>query len=222
MRQRAYATYPTKQNASAPNTVADTRCATGVRRRGRPRFPVGEISHHSNGESACAIRCTGRTPPRVRIVLTPDRRSRVRRRAASVQALAALGHPPKDLGCPVTPMNGELMIAMPRCRELDPSDHSRRHRWISQSAGWGPGGDAHHHSDVAMEPDRHYLLRLALSCGFRQSATLLWGPIKRRQSCKTSIRSEDRAVRRCRARRVRPSMADRCRSVSADLGGAFH
>ena len=41
VRQRAYATCPTKQNASAPNTVADTRCATGVRRRGATRFPVG-------------------------------------------------------------------------------------------------------------------------------------------------------------------------------------
>jgi hypothetical protein len=40
----------------------NTRCATGVRRRGRPRFPVSEISRHSNGEPACAIRCTGRTP----------------------------------------------------------------------------------------------------------------------------------------------------------------
>jgi hypothetical protein len=95
VRQRAYATCPTKQNASAPNTVADTRCATGVRRRGRPRFPVGEISHHSNCEPAWAVRCIGRTPPG---------RGRAARRigeaedayeAASFQALAALGHPPK-------------------------------------------------------------------------------------------------------------------------------
>jgi hypothetical protein len=42
VRQRAYATCPTKQNASAPNTVADTRYATGVRRRGATRFPVSE------------------------------------------------------------------------------------------------------------------------------------------------------------------------------------
>jgi hypothetical protein len=40
----------------------NTRCATGVRRRGHPRFPVSEISRHSRAESACAIRCTGRTP----------------------------------------------------------------------------------------------------------------------------------------------------------------
>jgi hypothetical protein len=40
----------------------NTRCATGVRRRGHPHFPVSEISRHSNGEPACAIRCTGRTP----------------------------------------------------------------------------------------------------------------------------------------------------------------
>jgi hypothetical protein len=41
----------------------DTRCATGVRGRGRPRFPVSEISRHSNCEPACAVRCTGQTPP---------------------------------------------------------------------------------------------------------------------------------------------------------------
>jgi hypothetical protein len=41
----------------------NTRCATGARRRGRPRFPVSKISRHSNCEPACAIRCTGRTPP---------------------------------------------------------------------------------------------------------------------------------------------------------------
>ena len=40
----------------------DTRCATGVRGRGYPRFPVSEISRHSNCEPACAVRCTGRTP----------------------------------------------------------------------------------------------------------------------------------------------------------------
>jgi hypothetical protein len=38
----------------------NTRCATGVRRRGRPRFPVSKISRHSNCEPACAIRGTGR------------------------------------------------------------------------------------------------------------------------------------------------------------------
>jgi hypothetical protein len=69
--------------------------------------------------------------------------------------------------------------------------------------GWGREGDVHHRPVVAMEPDRHHPLRLALSCWFRQSATLL--------------RSEDRAVRRCWGRRVKPSMPDRCRSISAAL-----
>jgi hypothetical protein len=60
----------------------DTRCATGVRRRGRPRFPVSEISRHSNGEPACAVRCTGRTPPVgiVQHVGSPIARVRVTRR----------------------------------------------------------------------------------------------------------------------------------------------
>lgn len=46
-----------------PYSQQNTRCATGVRHRGRPRFPFTEISRHSNGEPACAIRCTGRTTP---------------------------------------------------------------------------------------------------------------------------------------------------------------
>ena len=95
VRQLAYATCPTKQDASAPNTVADTRCVTGVRRRGRPRFPVGEISRHSNGEPARSIRCIGRTPR--------DRDRTARRigetkdacETALAQPLAALRQSPK-------------------------------------------------------------------------------------------------------------------------------
>jgi len=44
----------------------NTRCATGVRRRGLSRFTFSKISRHSNGEATCAIRCTGRTPVRDR------------------------------------------------------------------------------------------------------------------------------------------------------------
>jgi hypothetical protein len=65
---------------------------------------------------------------------------------------------------------------MPRCREVDPSDHGRRHRWVSQSAGWGPEGDAHHHPVVAKEPDRHHPLKPALSRGFRQIGDITMGP----------------------------------------------
>jgi hypothetical protein len=64
-------------------------------------------------------------------------------------------------------------------------------------------GEAYHHPVVSMEPDRHHPLRPALACWFRQSAKL--------------IRSQDRAVQRCWGRRVKPSMPDRCRSVSAAL-----
>ena len=39
----------------------NAQCATGVRRGDRSRLPVSEIFHYSNGASACAIRCTGRT-----------------------------------------------------------------------------------------------------------------------------------------------------------------
>jgi hypothetical protein len=63
---------------------------------------------------------------------------------------------------------------------------------LHKAEGWGREGDAHHHSDVAMEPDRHHPLSLALSCRFRQIGDVAEGPIWRRQSCKTSIRSEDR------------------------------
>jgi len=69
----------------------DTRCATAVRRRGRPHFPVSEISRHSNCEPACAIRCTGKDPL-VRIVQhfgSPIAALRVTR-AAGGAALAAL------------------------------------------------------------------------------------------------------------------------------------
>jgi hypothetical protein len=68
----------------------NTRCATGVRRRGRTRFPISEISRHSNGEQACAIRCTGRTP-RSGACNTSDRRlPESVTRAEGGAALAAL------------------------------------------------------------------------------------------------------------------------------------
>jgi hypothetical protein len=81
----------------------DTGCATGVRRRGRPRFPVSEISRHSGCAPACAIRCTGRTPP-VGIVQhggsakprTHPRRRRFKRRGPQTCA--------EDLGCLFTSM----------------------------------------------------------------------------------------------------------------------
>jgi len=60
VRQRAYATCPTKQNASAPNTVADTRCATGARRRGATRFPSAKSLVIPT--AGLCIRCTGRIP----------------------------------------------------------------------------------------------------------------------------------------------------------------
>jgi hypothetical protein len=76
----------------------NTRCATAVRRRGRPRFPVSEISRHSGCAPACAICCTGRTPP-VGIVQhggsakprTHPRRRRFKRRGPQTCA--------EDLGC---------------------------------------------------------------------------------------------------------------------------
>jgi hypothetical protein len=69
----------------------NTRCATGVRRRGRPRFPVSEISRHSNCVPACAVRCTGQSPPVeiVQHVGSPIARIRVTR-AAGGGPLASL------------------------------------------------------------------------------------------------------------------------------------
>ena len=40
----------------------NTRCATGVRRRGPLTSPSAKSPRHSSGEPACAIRGTGRTP----------------------------------------------------------------------------------------------------------------------------------------------------------------
>jgi hypothetical protein len=69
----------------------NTRCATGVRRRGHPRFTASEISRHSNCEPACAIRCTAQTPPVgiVQHVGSPIARVRVTR-AAGGGPLASL------------------------------------------------------------------------------------------------------------------------------------
>jgi hypothetical protein len=177
VRQRAYATCPTKQNASAPNTVADTRCATDVRRRGATRFPVSEISCHSNGEPACAIRCTGRTPR--------DRDRAARRigeakdacEAALVQALAALRHSPKTWAA-----------WFHQWRENPRELCSDSENWIQgtlaggigglhKAGGWGREGDVHHHPVIAMVPDRHHPLSLALSCWFRQIGDVAMGPI---------------------------------------------
>jgi hypothetical protein len=64
---------------------------------------------------------------------------------------------------------------------------------LHKAGGWGREGDVHHHPVIAMAPDRHHPLKLALSCWFRQIGDVAMGPIWRRQSCKTSIRSEDRS-----------------------------
>jgi hypothetical protein len=86
--------------------------------------------------------------------------------------------------------------ALAQCQsalDCDPAGslfHAETHAesWIQATMAGGIGGfhkaqagvlegDAHHHPVVAMEPDRHHPLKLALSRGFRQSATSLWGPI---------------------------------------------
>jgi hypothetical protein len=195
----------------------NTPCATGVRRRGRPSPPVkfliiATVSlmcslccplHRANIGRDCAARRIGETKDACE--------------AASVQACSRTSA--EDLGCPVTPMIGELTIAMPRCRELDPSDHGRRHRWVSQSAGRGPEGDVHHHPDVAIEPDRYHPLGLALS-RIVKSVALLWalssgGSLGRPQSATEIARSEG-----AWGSRVRPSRTDRCRSASLSVDAA--
>ena len=92
-------------------------------------------------------------------------------------------------------MNGELTIAMPRCRELDPSDHGRRHRWV-------------HKARARVLRVTRIITRLSpwsrtgtirsgwLSYWFRQSATLLWtlhsgGSLVRPQSAARIARSEN-------------------------------
>ena len=60
-----------------------------------------------------------------------------------------------------------------------------------------------HHPVVAVGPDQHHPLRLALSYWFRQSAR--------------SLRSEDRGARRCWGRQFKLSVPDRCRSVLVAL-----
>lgn len=48
---------------------------------------------------------------------------------------------------------------------------------LHKAGGWGREGDVDHHPVIAMEPDRHHLLSLALSCWFRQIGEVAMGPI---------------------------------------------
>jgi hypothetical protein len=203
VRQQAYATCPTKQNASAPNTVAHTRCATGVRRRGATRFPVSEISRHSNGEPACASRCTGRTPC--------DRDRAARRigeakdvcEAALVQALAALRHSPKTWAA-----------WLHQWRENPRELCSDSENWIQATLAGASVGFTKREAGVLrvtciitrLSPwSRTGTIRSGWRsrAGFVKSATLRWAYIATPVLLDLNP-SEDRAVRRCWGRRVKP------------------
>jgi hypothetical protein len=58
-------------------------------------LPVSEISRHSNGEPACAIRCPGRTPRDWDRAARRIGEAKDACEAALIQALAALQHLPK-------------------------------------------------------------------------------------------------------------------------------
>jgi hypothetical protein len=158
-----------------------------VRRRGRPRFPVSEISRHSNGEPACA----GRTPPAgiAQQVGSAKPRTHARRRwfnrwrLSDIRRMLRL---PAHINGGRT--HGSYALSL---RSKRPADGNRG----LQEAGAGvmrvtcvPV--------VAMGPDQHHPLKLAFSCWFRQSATLLWtlhsgGSLARPQSAARIARSED-------------------------------
>jgi hypothetical protein len=101
-------------------------------------------------------------------------------------------------------------MAMPRFRELDPRGHGRGHRGAARFGAWSLEGDAQHDPDVAMEPDRHHLHKLALTF-IVKSVALLWalssgGSLARPQSAARIARSEN-----ARGPRAKLSMPDRCR-----------
>jgi hypothetical protein len=173
VRQPAYATCPTKQNASALNTVADNRCATGVRRRGRPRFPVGEISRHSDGSLPVQSAAQGEHPRSGSG--TPDREKDACE-AALAQALAALRH------------SKTLAAWLHQWRQNPRALCSDFENWIQttlacgiggfhKTGGWGHEGDAHRQPIIAMEPDRLHPLSPVLSCWFRPIGDVAMGPI---------------------------------------------
>jgi hypothetical protein len=81
-----------------------------VQRRGCPRFPVGEIAHHSNCEPACAVRCTGRTPPVGIVQHTGSAKPRTRARRRSLERGGSQTST-EDLGGSATPRAG------PTCHE---------------------------------------------------------------------------------------------------------
>ena len=107
---------------------------------------------------------------------TPNRRSHGRRQGGIGSSVGGSRTFAEDLGCLVTSVKREPTRTMPRCRELDPSDHGRRRRWVSQSAGWvlrvtriitrlSP------RSRTGTHP-----LKLALARGFRQIGDVTWDP----------------------------------------------
>jgi hypothetical protein len=62
VRQRAHATFDQAECHRAEHCGGHPMCHRCAMAR-RHSFPISEISRHSNGEPACAVRCTGRTPP---------------------------------------------------------------------------------------------------------------------------------------------------------------
>lgn len=144
------------------------RCATARRHS----FPISEISRHSNGEPACAIRCTRRTPRDRDRARQIGRRTHARLRWLKRWWLSDIR---RRLGLPGH-ISEERTHASRALRIGSKRPPGRRHRWASQSAGWGPEGDAHRHPIFAMEPDRLHPLSLALSCWFRQNRRCCDGP----------------------------------------------
>jgi len=184
-----------------PSSQREHRCATGVRRRGPLASPSAKslviltvslpVQSAAQGEQPFgSVQHVGSAKPR-----TQARRCWFERwRLSDIRRRLRL---PVHINGGRT--HGSHAVSL-RVRSKRP--------WSAASVGftkraWGREGDAHPHPVVAMEPEWHHPLRLARSCWLRQSAKLL--------------RSEDRAVRRCWGRRVKPSMPDRCRSVSAAL-----
>jgi hypothetical protein len=150
------------------DTVADIRCATGVRRRGRPRPPRRRnlivIPTLSLPVQSAA---QGERPVIGSVEHAGSAKPRIGRNAGS--SVGGSRTSAEGLRCLATSAKGELdsCAQIPRIGSEGP--------WPAASVdftkreGRGREGDVHDHPVIAMEPERHHPLSLALSCWLRQN-----------------------------------------------------
>jgi hypothetical protein len=172
VRQRAYATCTAKPNAGTPNAVAHTRCAGAA-----PLAPPSAKSLVVPTVSLPAQSAAQAEHPVIAIeqhVGSAKPTTSARQRWFKRWWLSDIR---RRLGLP-----GYISEENPR--ELCSDSENRIQATLAggigglhKAGGWGREGDVHHHPVVAMGPDRHHPLSLALSSWFRQIGDGAMGPI---------------------------------------------